>query len=193
MDLCSFNMNWCIHLIKLDGVGPDDNRLHTNTNTTNYTLHRGLRTEDRGQRTEDRGRRKEDRGQRISSWFDLYLFNHWVSFGNDCEVEIVLVKVETVSLPLKLEFETYRLSCFLWSSDWKVEIILFHCTQRNWYKSWCMIQVTKSRNLFVLSLHTYPCALNTSHSTLHTTNWKLYNMQVRVPTVCPHWNNRYHI
>ena len=77
------------------------NTTHYTLHTTHYKLHTTQRTEDRGQSTDDRGQRTEERGQRISSWFYVYLFKHWVSFWKDCEVEIVVVKVETVNVSFK--------------------------------------------------------------------------------------------
>jgi hypothetical protein len=71
--------------------------LHTTNytlHTTHYTLHRGLRTGDRGQMTED----FKLIWSLSFNWHPMPLINHWVSFGNDCEVEIVLVKLQTVNV-----------------------------------------------------------------------------------------------
>ena len=64
---------------------------HYTLHTKHYTLHVHLggmitakqRTENRGKRTDNRGNRTEDRGQRISSWFDSYPLNNWVSYITD--------------------------------------------------------------------------------------------------------------
>ena len=68
---------------------------------------RGKRKEERGKRIEDGGRRTEDRGQRTEDfkliWSLSFNWHPMVDqslgvFLNDCEVEIVLVKLQTVNV-----------------------------------------------------------------------------------------------
>ena len=139
---------------------------HYTLHTTHYTLHRGLRTEDRGQITED---------------FKLIWslsFNHGLSFGN--EVEIVLVKLQTVNVSFIVWIWTLQTVLFLLELRLKGEIILFHCTQRNWYESWCMIQGTDSLNLYVLSLkfiqntYSFPLDYKSTSCKVNLVVWQLF-------------------
>ena len=119
------------------------------------TEDKGQKTEDRGRRTGDRGRRTDDREQEISSWFEFYFLNHWMSYWNDCEVEIVLVKPSFVCKPHWLK---------------RIYFVIFISPLTN--KSVCGLVIVLLfyqivATLFLKDIHSLREAINCHHIGLH--------------------------